>query len=163
MSDSVLPYLSNENPEIRLEAVQTFSSLKFEDKQKLNPQQEIQVNKLLHKFFVTATTDPDINIRTQMLMKLNSDLDPFIARYENLLMLFNCMRDSNNQINIKTIKILGRLTNINPQHILPYLRNLIVSLISQLEHSHQYKEREDAAKLIKAFVKYNRELSKSYA
>ena len=63
-------------------------------------------------------------------MKLNSDLDPFIARYENLLMLFNCMRDSNNQINIKTIKILGRLTNINPQHILPYLRNLIVSLIS---------------------------------
>lgn len=163
MSDSVLPYLSNDNPKIRLEAVQTFSSLKFEDKQKLNPQQEIQVNKLLHKFFVTATTDPDIAIRTQMLMKLNSDLDPFIARYENLLMLFNCMRDSNNQINIKTIKILGRLTNINPQHILPYLRNLIVSLISQLEHSHQYKEREDAAKLIKAFVKYNRELSKSYA
>lgn len=41
MSDSVLPYLSNENSEIRLEAVQTFSSLKFEDKQKLNPQQEI--------------------------------------------------------------------------------------------------------------------------
>ncbi len=32
MSDSVLPYLSNENSEIRLEAVQTFSSLKFEDK-----------------------------------------------------------------------------------------------------------------------------------
>ena len=33
MSDSVLPYLSNECPEIRLEAVQTFSSLKFEDKE----------------------------------------------------------------------------------------------------------------------------------
>ena len=38
-----------------------------------------------------------------------------------------------------------------------------MSLISQLEHSHQYKEREEAAKLIKAFVKYNRDLSKSYA
>jgi len=73
------------------------------------------------------------------------------------------MKDSNNEIKIKTIKILGRLTNINPQQILPYLRNLIVSLISQLEHSHQYKEREEAAKLIKAFVKYNRDLSKSYA
>jgi len=36
-------------------------------------------------------------------------------------------------------------------------------LISQLEHSHQYKEREEAAKLIKYFVKYNRDLSKSYA
>ena len=73
------------------------------------------------------------------------------------------MKDSNNYIIIKMIKILGRLTPHNPQQIFPYLRNLIVSLISQLEHSHKYKEREEAAKLIKAFVKYNRELSKSYA
>ena len=63
---------------------------------------------------MTATTDTDINIRIAMLMKLNPDFDPFIARYENLLMLFNCMKDSNNDIKIKTIKILGRLTNINP-------------------------------------------------
>lgn len=112
---------------------------------------------------MTATTDTDINIRGAMLTCLNSDFDPFISRYENLLMLFNCMKDSNNDIKIKTIKILGRLTPHNPQQILPYLRNLIVSLISQLEHSHQYKEREEAAKLIKAFVKYNRDLSKSYA
>ena len=96
-------------------------------------------------------------------MCLNEDFDPFISRYENLLMLFNCMKDSNNEIKIKTIKILGRLAPHNPQQILPYLRNLIVSLISQLEHSHQYKEREEAAKLIKYFVKYNRDLSKSYA
>lgn len=115
MSESVLPYLFYDNSQIRNEAVQTFSSLKFEDKTKLNPQHEIQVNKLLHKFFVTATTDTDINIRVAMLMKLNPDFDPFIARYENLLMLFNCMKDSNNEIKIKTIKILGRLTNINPQ------------------------------------------------
>ena len=41
MSESVLPYLFDEDPQIRNEAVQTFSSLKFQDKQKLNPQQEI--------------------------------------------------------------------------------------------------------------------------
>lgn len=29
MSESVLPYLVNDNPQIRNEAVQTFSSLKF--------------------------------------------------------------------------------------------------------------------------------------
>ena len=96
----------------------------------------MKVNKLLHKFFVTATTDNDINIRIQMLSCLNSDFDHFVSRYENLLMLFNCMKDTNSDIKIKTIKILGRLTPHNPQQILPYLRNLIVSLISQLEHSH---------------------------
>lgn len=73
------------------------------------------MNKLLHKFFLTATTDSDINIRKAMLMCLNEDFDPFISRYENLLMLFNCMKDSNNEIKIKTIKILGRLAPHNPQ------------------------------------------------
>ena len=115
MSESVLPYLIDENPQIRNEAVQTFSSLQFSDKQKLTPRYELQVNKLLHKFFVTAMTDTDINIRVAMLTKINPDFDPFIARYESLLMLFNCMKDSNNEIKIKTIKILGRLSNINPQ------------------------------------------------
>lgn len=75
-------------------------------------------------------TDNDINIRIAMITKINSDFDPFIARYESLLMLFNCMKDSNTEIKIKTIKILGRLSGINPQQILPYLRNLIVNLIS---------------------------------
>lgn len=49
------------------------------------------VNKLLHKFFVTATTDNDYTIRYTMLKHLNKQFDPFISRYENLLMLFNCM------------------------------------------------------------------------
>jgi hypothetical protein len=32
MSETVLPYLFNENAQIRIEAVQAFSSLKFQDK-----------------------------------------------------------------------------------------------------------------------------------
>lgn len=115
MSESVLPYLFDENPQIRNEAVQTFSSLQFSERKNPTPRYELQVNKLLHKFFVTAMTDPNIEIRVAMLTKINPDFDPYIARYESLLMLFNCMKDSNNEIKIKTIKILGRLSNINPQ------------------------------------------------
>lgn len=37
MSESVLPHLFDENPQIRSEAVKTFSSLKFQDKQQLKP------------------------------------------------------------------------------------------------------------------------------
>lgn len=64
---------------------------------------------------MTATIDNDIEIRIAMLEKLNPDFDPFIARYENLLMLFNCMKDSSLDVKVNTIKILGRLTVINPQ------------------------------------------------
>ena len=84
------------------------------------------VNKLLHKFFVTATTDNDYRIRCTMLKYLNSQFDPFISRYENLLMLFNCMQDSNFDIKDRTVRILGRLVNHNASQILPYLRHLIV-------------------------------------
>jgi len=72
------------------------------------------VNRLLHNFFITATTDIDLSIREAMLEKLNPAFDQFISRYENLLMLFNCMKDTNIEIKVKTIKILGRLANINP-------------------------------------------------
>jgi FKBP12-rapamycin complex-associated protein len=65
-----------------------------------------------------------------MLRCLNDEFDPFISRYENLLMLFNCIKDSNNDIKDLTIRILGRLVPHNASQILPYLRNLIVSLIS---------------------------------
>lgn len=121
------------------------------------------VTKLLHKFFVTATTDNDYRIRVTMLKYLNSQFDPFISRYENLLMLFNCMQDSNFDIKDRTVRILGRLVNHNAPQILPFLRNLIVSLTNQLEHSQDIKEREEAAKLIKTFVRSNRDLSRSYA
>jgi len=40
---------------------------------------------------------------------------------------------------------------------------LIVSLTNQLEHSQDIKETEEAAKLIKTFVRSNKNLSKSYA
>ena len=121
------------------------------------------VNKLLHKFFVTATTDNDYRIRVTMLKYLNSQFDPFISRYENLLMLFNCMQDSNFDIKDRTVRILGRLVSHNASQILPFLRNLIVSLTNQLEHSQDIKEREEAAKLIKTFVRSNKDLSRSYA
>jgi len=61
------------------------------------------------------------------------------------------------------VRILGRLVPHNASQILPYLRQLIVSLICQLEHSQDVKEREEAAKLIKTYVKSNPDLSRSYA
>jgi serine/threonine-protein kinase mTOR len=70
-----------------------------------------------------------------MLKYLNSQFDPFISRYENLLMLFNCMQDANFDIKDRTVRILGRLVKHNAPQILPFLRNLIVSLTNQLEHS----------------------------
>lgn len=110
--------------------MQTCCSLSFQlSSQRLGAGMERIVNKLLHRFFVTATTDNEDRIRVTMLKYLNPQFDPFISRYENLLMLFNCMQDQNFEIKDRTVRILGRLVPHNASQILPYLRQLIVSLI----------------------------------
>lgn len=135
IENSVINYLDDENPQVRKEAMQTCCSLQLPQTNtlRITSIMERVINKLLHRFFVTATTDNEDRIRVTMLKYLNPQFDSFISRYENLLMLFNCMQDQNYEIKERTVGILGRLIPHNGSQILPYLRQLIVSLISQLE------------------------------
>ena len=132
IEDSVISYLDDENPQVRKEAVKTCCSLSFspQGNARLGAVLEKMVSKLLQKFFIVATTDNDYRIRSTMLKYLNPQFDPFIAKYENLLMLFNCMNDVSFEIRDRTIRILDRLTQFNPAIIYPYLRNLLVQLLS---------------------------------
>ena len=92
---SVLNFLDDENPTVRKEAMRTCCGviLPKSNNLRISWSMERIINKLLHKFFVTATTDNEDSIRVTMLKYLNSQFDPFISKYENLLMLFNCMQD----------------------------------------------------------------------
>ena len=92
---SVLNFLDDENPTVRKEAMRTCSGviLPKSNNLRISWSMERIINKLLHKFFVTATTDNEDSIRLTMLKYLNPQFDPFISKYENLLMLFNCMQD----------------------------------------------------------------------
>ncbi len=78
IENSVLNYLDDENPTVRKDAVKTCCSLSFSQSnsgqsfQRLGAVMIRIVNKLLHKFFVTATTDNDYRIRVTMLKYLNS-------------------------------------------------------------------------------------------
>ena len=61
------------------------------------------------------------------------------------------------------MKILGRLVPHNASQILPYLRQLIVALISQIEQSNDHREREEAVRLINVFVKSASEIARAYS
>ena len=115
IENSVLNYLDDENPMVRKEAMQTCCGLSFPENSghRISSGMERIINKLLHKFFVTATTDNEDRIRITMLKYLNPQFDPFISKYENLLMLFNCMQDQSYDIKERTVKILGRLVPHN--------------------------------------------------
>lgn len=77
IESEVLNYLEDDNPSIRREAMMTCCKITFPKnnaaaKTKLPAHLEKIINKLLHKFFVTATTDNEWNIRYTMLRHLNT-------------------------------------------------------------------------------------------
>ena len=84
------------------------------------------LKKMIKKFLVVATTDPELRIWVTMLKHMNKQFDSYFAVKENLLMLFNCMNDSNLTIWDWTLKILGRMIDHNWPMIYPYLRKLLV-------------------------------------
>lgn len=68
---------------------------------------------MIKKFIVVATTDPEHKIRCTMLKHMNKQFDMYFACKENLLMLFNCMNDTNLTIKDRTLKIIGRMIDHN--------------------------------------------------
>lgn len=89
---------------------------------------------MIKKFLVVATTDPELKIWVTMLKHMNKQFDSYFAIKENLLMLFNCMNDSNFTIWDWTLKILGWMIDHNRPLIFPYLRKLLVNYLCILEY-----------------------------
>lgn len=63
------------------------------------------------------------------------------------------MNDSSFEIRDKTLRILGRLSDSNKAIMYPYLRNLLVSIMSTIEYKGDPKEKEEAIKILNTFVK----------
>ena len=150
----VLNYLDNSNDEIREAAVKTCSNLTISrDGNRIGSVLEKILKKLLKRFLIVATTDPNHSIRCNMLKHMSSQFDCYLSSKENLLMLFNCMNDSSFEIRDKTLRILGRLADSNKAIMYPYLRNLLVSLMSTIEYKGDPQEKEEAIKILHTFVK----------
>ena len=73
IENSVLNFLDDENPNVRKEAMRTCCGLSFPKTSHLRISSTMEriINKLLHRFFVTATTDNEDRIRVTMLKHLN--------------------------------------------------------------------------------------------
>jgi len=150
----VLNYLDNSNDDIREAAVKTCSNLTVsKDGNRIGSVLEKILKKLLKRFLIVATTDPNHSIRCNMLKYMSTQFDCYLSSKENLLMLFNCMNDSSFEIRDKTLRILGRLADSNKAIMYPYLRNLLVSLMSTIEFKSDPKEKEEAIKILNTFVK----------
>ncbi len=147
-------FLTNEQQEIRIEAVQTCTRLL-----KITIQQSSETNgvsdtlketlsHVLEKLLIVGVTDVDANVRLRVLKSLDETFDAQLAQPWFLSSLLVTLNDEVFEIRELAIITIGRLSNMNPAYVMPSLRKTLVQLLTELEHSGMSRNKEQSARML---------------
>ncbi|XP_053307789.1 serine/threonine-protein kinase mTOR isoform X5 [Spea bombifrons] len=147
-------FLNSEHKEIRMEAARTCSRLLTPSIQLLSghghvSQTAVQVvADVLGKLLVVGITDPDPDIRYSVLASLDERFDTHLAQAENLQALFVALNDEVFEIRELAICTIGRLSSMNPAFVMPFLRKMLIQILTELEHSGVGRNKEQSARML---------------
>ncbi|XP_075695475.1 serine/threonine-protein kinase mTOR isoform X1 [Rhinoderma darwinii] len=147
-------FLNSEHKEIRMEAARTCSRLLTPSIQLLSghghvSQTAVQVvADVLSKLLVVGITDPDPDIRYCVLASLDERFDTHLAQAENLQALFVALNDEVFEIRELSICTIGRLSSMNPAFVMPFLRKMLIQILTELEHSGVGRNKEQSARML---------------
>ncbi|KPM03125.1 serine/threonine-protein kinase mTOR-like protein [Sarcoptes scabiei] len=140
-------YLNHKHREIRLEAVHTCCQLL---KPFLKPNNSLEkiTKEVLRKIINVGITDPEKYVRYSVLSHLNEYFDYYLAQASNLEALQKTVYDEVFEIRELGVCINGRLCSLNPAYVMPFLRRVLIQLLSEFEHSGITKNMEQSARLL---------------
>ncbi|KAM9299260.1 serine/threonine-protein kinase mTOR [Gastrophryne carolinensis] len=147
-------FLNSEHKEIRMESARTCSRLLTPSIQMLSghghvSQTAVQVvADVLSKLLVVGITDPDPDIRYCVLASLDERFDTHLAQAENLQALFVALNDEVFEIRELAICTIGRLSSMNPAFVMPFLRKMLIQILTELEHSGVGRNKEQSARML---------------
>uniref|UniRef100_A0A8C7XXK9 Mechanistic target of rapamycin kinase n=1 Tax=Oryzias sinensis TaxID=183150 RepID=A0A8C7XXK9_9TELE len=146
-------FLNSEHKEIRMEAARTCSRLLTPSINLINghvvSQTAVQVvADVLSKLLVVGITDPDPDIRYCVLASLDERFDAHLAQAENLQALFVALNDEVFEIRELAICTIGRLSSMNPAFVMPFLRKMLIQILTELEHSGVGRNKEQSARML---------------
>lgn len=147
-------FLTNEQQEIRIEAVQTCSSLLKVSIQQSSEGAGISdtlketICHVLEKLLIVGVTDVDPNVRLRVLKSLDETFDAQLAQPWFLSSLLVTLNDEYFEIRELAIITIGRLSAMNPAYVMPSLRKTLVQLLTELEHSGMSRNKEQSARML---------------
>uniref|UniRef100_A0A4W3GLM4 Serine/threonine-protein kinase TOR n=1 Tax=Callorhinchus milii TaxID=7868 RepID=A0A4W3GLM4_CALMI len=148
-------FLNSEHKEIRMEASRTCSRLLTPSIHLISghghvvSQTAVQVvADVLSKLLVVGITDPDPDIRYCVLASLDERFDAHLAQAENLQALFVALNDEVFEIRELAICTIGRLSSMNPAFVMPFLRKMLIQILTELEHSGVGRNKEQSARML---------------
>ncbi|KAJ6515088.1 phosphatidylinositol 3-kinase [Mycena vitilis] len=160
-----LPYLEEDNPEIRRAAAITCCRLFVRDPIFYSASSHaIQViSDVLNKLLTVGIADPDPSIRKVVLSSLHSGFDKHLAQAENVRSLFIALNDEVFENRVAAVALIGRLSKNNPAYIVPSLRKTLIQLLTELEYSTVKRAREECTSLLTMLVNVTQNFMKPYA
>ncbi|KIK08874.1 hypothetical protein K443DRAFT_655406 [Laccaria amethystina LaAM-08-1] len=160
-----LPYLEDDNPEVRCTAAHTCCILFVRDPicfQASSHAIEV-ISDVLDKLLTVGIADPDSQIRYTVLTNLHERFDKHLAQAENVRSLFIALNDEMFENRIAAVSLIGRLAKHNPAYVMPSLRKALIQLLTELEYSTVMRNREDCTRLLTLLVSATQRLIKPYA
>lgn len=163
--DVALGYTDDNNPRIRKASALTCCQLFISDPiiHQTSFHSIRVVMDVLARLLTVAVADTGADIRRTVLSALDSRFDKHLAKPDNIRSVFLAINDGDFEVREAAIVIIGRLTAVNPAHVFPPLRKLLVNLIMVVKNSNDMKAQEEAAKLIGLVIANAAKLAKPYA
>lgn len=162
----VVSYLVNSSPGVRQTAIYTACTI-FENDPICN-QTSIHalnaVNDVIDRIMQVLITEEHPEIRLQGLTCLYqlSSFDAHLSKAENVKILFVAMNDEIFEVQCTALKIICRLSTVNPAYIVPSLRKALISLLTRLEYANTSLKKEQTAHMLGLLIENPQELTKPY-
>ncbi len=132
LRDSVVPFIDDNNPDIRRASINTVAQLLF-PKDNLSVARRMVIESIIARLLNVAGSDSDLNTRLAVLNAFTPRFYPYLAQNHYLQSIFSCVADESPKVRCVAVTLLCHLLEHNPSHILPALRKILISILGTAE------------------------------
>ncbi|PIA14095.1 hypothetical protein COEREDRAFT_99151 [Coemansia reversa NRRL 1564] len=153
----VLPYVGHSSAAVRAEAMQAAAHVVLADPlYRAMAGAGVEVAAAVVQRLVTAAVvDDDAGVRLTAVQMLENGtaLDFHVGSAQNIRDLFLLVNDEAFAVRQSVLAVVGRLATMNPAHVMPRLRRMVVQLLTELEYACGAREREESMQLVLVLVR----------
>ena len=173
-NEFVIGYVESISVKVRALAVAACSKLmecaatvwaSSRDAGRLSTRLRPEIQSILAQLLLLSVGDPSTDVRYVAIRSLDkAAFYPYLLQPEMLSTLFMCFYDGSLGMKNASLSLAGRLSDLNPAHILPALRRYLMHLLTTLKLDGDYysRDRLNATKLIYTLVHNSRSLVEPY-
>ncbi|CCF58185.1 hypothetical protein KAFR_0E00310 [Kazachstania africana CBS 2517] len=160
----VMAYIEHDNASVRKVAALTSCDLISRDaickQSTLSALQS--VSQILSKLLILVITDTTVENRLEILQHLTSNFDPQLAQPDNIRLLFTALHDEMFTIQMEAMKLISRVSSVNPAYIVPSLRKTLMELLTQIKHVTASRKKEECIILLQLLINSSKDVTEPY-